>query len=53
MNDLAHLPLRPIRDQVTPEEWKARVDLAACYRLAALVRFHIERRRPLPDFAAE
>jgi len=23
------------------------------YRLAALVRFHIERRRPLPDFAAE
>jgi ribulose-5-phosphate 4-epimerase/fuculose-1-phosphate aldolase len=27
------LPLRPIRDQVTPEEWKARVDLAACYRL--------------------
>ena len=23
------------------------------YRLAALVRFHLERRRPLPDFAAE
>jgi citrate/tricarballylate utilization protein len=23
------------------------------YRLAALVRFHIERKRPLPDFAAE
>jgi citrate/tricarballylate utilization protein len=25
----------------------------ALYRLAALVRFHIERRRPLPDVAAE
>ena len=22
-----------IRDQVSPEEWEARVDLAACYRL--------------------
>ena len=25
----------------------------ALYRLAALVRFHLERRRPLPDFAGE
>lgn len=25
-----------IRDQVSPEEWAARVDLAACYRLVAL-----------------
>jgi citrate/tricarballylate utilization protein len=25
----------------------------ALYRFAALVRFHIERRRPLPDFAGE
>ena len=25
-----------IRDQVSPEEWEARVDLAACYRLVAL-----------------
>ena len=25
-----------IRDQVSPEEWQARVDLAACYRLVAL-----------------
>ncbi|HZZ92921.1 MAG TPA: class II aldolase/adducin family protein [Usitatibacter sp.] len=33
MSNLAHLPLRSIRDRVTPEEWKARVDLAACYRL--------------------
>lgn len=34
MTNLAHhLPLQSIRDRVTPEEWKARVDLAACYRL--------------------
>jgi len=25
-----------VRDQVSPEEWQARVDLAACYRLVAL-----------------
>ena len=25
----------------------------ALYRFAALVRFHIERRRPLPDFGSE
>ena len=25
----------------------------ALYRFAALVRFHIERRRPLPDVASE
>ena len=25
-----------IRDQVTPEEWQARIDLAACYRLIDL-----------------
>src|SRR6202165_2376185 len=30
-----HLPLKSMRDQCTPEEWKARVDLAACYRLVA------------------
>lgn len=24
---------RPVRDQVSPEEWETRVDLAACYRL--------------------
>ena len=27
---------RPVRERVTPDEWAARVDLAACYRLAAL-----------------
>jgi hypothetical protein len=25
----------------------------AVYRLAALARFHLERRRPVPDIAAE
>jgi ribulose-5-phosphate 4-epimerase/fuculose-1-phosphate aldolase len=31
----AHLPTRrrPVRDQVTHDEWQKRVDLAACYRL--------------------
>jgi len=33
MNDLAHLPLASIRDRVSAQEWTARVDLAACYRL--------------------
>ena len=27
---------RSIRDEVSPEEWQTRVDLAACYRLVAL-----------------
>ena len=29
------LALPSLKDKVTPEEWKARVDLAACYRLIA------------------
>ncbi len=29
-------PQRPLRDRVSAEEWAVRVDLAACYRLAAL-----------------
>jgi ribulose-5-phosphate 4-epimerase/fuculose-1-phosphate aldolase len=36
MTNLAHLPLQSIRERVTPEEWKARIDLAACYRLVDL-----------------
>ena len=34
----AHLPTRrrPVRDQVTHDEWQKRVDLAACYRLLDL-----------------
>jgi ribulose-5-phosphate 4-epimerase/fuculose-1-phosphate aldolase len=32
----AALPIRSVRDQVSPQEWEARVNLAACYRLVAL-----------------
>ena len=36
MSNLAqHLTLKSMKDKVTPAEWKARVDLAACYRLVA------------------
>jgi len=35
MPDDAPLPPGEIRNHVTPEEWQARVDLAACYRLLA------------------
>ena len=36
MSNLAqHLTLQSMKDKVTPAEWKARVDLAACYRLVA------------------
>ncbi|MDB5415543.1 MAG: aldolase [Rubritepida sp.] len=30
------LHIASLRDKVTPQEWQARVDLAACYRLTAL-----------------
>jgi len=36
MTDATHLPLQSMKDRCTPEEWKARVDLAACYRLVSL-----------------
>lgn len=45
----------PLRDQVSPEEWALRVDLAACYRLVALhgwsdlVFTHISARVPGPE----
>ena len=35
MSNLAHLPAQSMKGRVTPQEWKARVDLAACYRLVA------------------
>lgn len=44
-----------VRDQVSAEEWQLRVDLAACYRLAAeyrwddLVFTHISARIPGPE----
>src|SRR5690349_24212873 len=36
MSNMAHLQIPSMRNKVTAEEWKARVDLAACYRLVAL-----------------
>ena len=45
----------PIRERCSPEEWKARVDLAACYRLVAhfgwddLIFTHISARVPGPE----
>lgn len=44
-----------VQQQVSPEEWQLRVDLAACYRLVALygwsdlVFTHISARLPGPD----
>src|ERR1700716_2574632 len=35
MSNMAHLTLRSLQSEVTPAEWKARVDLAAAYRLVA------------------
>ena len=36
MSDLGHLKIPSMKDRVSPAEWKARVDLAACYRLVDL-----------------
>jgi len=33
MSNMAHLPIPSMKNRVTAAEWKARVDLAACYRL--------------------
>jgi len=44
-----------VKESVTPEEWKARVDLAALYRLTALhgwddmIFTHISMRVPGPE----
>ena len=44
-----------MKDQVSPEEWEARVNLAACYRLVAhygwddLIANHISMRVPGPE----
>ena len=46
---------RTIRDEVSPEEWQVRVDLAACYRLVErygmsdLIYNHITARVPGPE----
>jgi ribulose-5-phosphate 4-epimerase/fuculose-1-phosphate aldolase len=36
MSNPGHLPIASMKDRVSPEEWKTRVDLAACYRLVDL-----------------
>jgi ribulose-5-phosphate 4-epimerase/fuculose-1-phosphate aldolase len=36
MTDLSHPSIASLRGKVSAEEWQARVDLAACYRLVAL-----------------
>ena len=47
--------VRTIRDEVSPEEWRVRVDLAACYRLvdrygmSDLIYNHITARVPGPE----
>ena len=52
MNAPAIMITRPVRELVSPQEWQARVDLAACYRLIALegltemVANHISVRVP-------
>ena len=46
------LRISPMRDAVSPEEWQARIDLAACYRLVAhyemadMMANHISARVP-------
>lgn len=46
---------KPVREQVSAEEWQARVDLAALYRLTALYKWddliftHISMRVPGPE----
>ena len=35
MSDLSQLRIESLRGRVSPGEWRARVDLAACYRLVA------------------
>src|SRR4029079_7460087 len=49
------LPRDSLKERVSAEEWDARVNLAACYRLAAhfrltdLIYTHISARVPGPD----
>jgi ribulose-5-phosphate 4-epimerase/fuculose-1-phosphate aldolase len=49
------MPSPSLKDQVSPEEWQLRVDLAACYRLVAaygwsdLIFTHISARIPGPE----
>jgi ribulose-5-phosphate 4-epimerase/fuculose-1-phosphate aldolase len=55
MNAPEMLTITSMKDRVSPEEWQARIDLAACYRLVAdygwsdLVFTHITARVPGTD----
>ncbi|MGE5094442.1 MAG: class II aldolase/adducin family protein [Betaproteobacteria bacterium] len=57
MSNATQLPLASMKDRCSPEEWKARVDLAACYRLVAhygmsdMMANHISARVPGEDGA--
>ncbi|HTO39424.1 MAG TPA: class II aldolase/adducin family protein [Rhizomicrobium sp.] len=50
-----HSAVASLKDQVSPEEWQARIDLAATYRLVAhygwddMIFTHISARVPGPD----
>ena len=52
MDGLQSLPLERVRQHVGEIEWRARVDLAACYRLIAaygmadMIANHISARMP-------
>src|SRR5688572_12276721 len=55
MNDHTAVSTARVRERVSAEEWAAREDLAACYRLAAYFRMtdliytHISARVPGPQ----
>ncbi len=57
MSNASHLPLKSMKDQCSAQEWKTRVDLAACYRLVAhyemadMMANHISARVPDEDNA--
>ena len=38
--------VKSVREQVSPEEWQTRIDLAACYRLTALYGHDRDDRQP-------
>ena len=38
--------VKSVREQVSPEEWQTRVDLAACYRLTAMYGYDRDDRQP-------
>ena len=52
MNSISPVPLKPLRASISDAEWKARVDLAASYRLADfygmsdMIYTHISARVP-------